>query len=86
MIIRTKYNLGDEVWFRYGDKIKKGEVIDLKATVVFLSPNPTITYSIRIKKEKGGFWLNRDKTIKVLPLYEEMLFPTKEELVKSLRI
>jgi hypothetical protein len=84
MKIETKYNIGDEVWLRYGDKIKKGEVIDLKATVVFLSSKPAITYSVRVKKEEGGFWLNRDKTIKVLPLYEEMFFPTKEELLKSL--
>lgn len=84
MTIETKYNIGDWVWFRYGDKIKQGEVIDLKATVVFLSPKPTITYSIRAKKEGGGYWLNRDKTIKVLQLYEESLFPTKEELLKSL--
>lgn len=84
MTIETKYNIGDEVWFRYGDKIKKGEVIDLKATVVFLSSKPTITYSIRVKKGERGFCLNRDKTIKVLPLYEEMLFPTKEELLNSL--
>lgn len=59
-------------------------MIDLKATVVFLSPEPTITYTIRIKNKTGGWLLNRDKTIKVLPLYEEMLFPTKEELLKSL--
>lgn len=84
MTIETKYNIGDEVWLRYGDRIKEAEIIDLKATVVFLSPKPTITYSVRVKKEEGGFWLNRDKTIKVLPLYEEMLFPTKEELLKSL--
>lgn len=84
MTIETKYNIGDEVWFRYGDKIKKGEVIDLNATVVFLSPAPTITYTIRIKNETGRWLLNRDKTIKVVPIYEEMLFPTKEELLKSL--
>ena len=49
MKIETKYNIGDEVWFRYGDRIKEAEIIDLKATVVFLSPAPTITYTIRIK-------------------------------------
>lgn len=84
MIIETKYNIGDEVWLMYGNRIKKGEVIDLKATVVFLSPAPTITYSIRVKKEEGGYLLNNDKTIKVLPLYEEVLYSTKEELLKSL--
>lgn len=84
MTIETKFNIGDEVWFRYGDRIKEAEIIDLKATVVFLSPAPTITYTIRIKNETGGWWLNRDKTIKVVPIYEEMLFPTKEKLLKSL--
>ena len=81
MKIETKYNIGDEVWLRYGDRIKEAEI---KATVVFLSPAPTITYTIRIKNETGGWLLNRDKTIKVVPIYEEMLFPTKEELLKSL--
>lgn len=84
MDIKTKYNIGDEVWFRYGDRIKEAEIIDLKATVVFLSPAPTITYTIRIKNEIGGWLLNRDKTHKVIPIYEECLFPTKEELLKSL--
>jgi hypothetical protein len=83
MTIETKYNIGDEVWLRYGDKIKEGEIIDINATVVFLSPTPTITYTIRIKKENGGWWKNRDKTYKIIPVYEEVLFPTKEELLKS---
>ena len=61
MTIETKYNIGDEVWLRYGDRIKKAEIIDLKATVVFLSPAPTITYTIRIKNETGGWLLNRDR-------------------------
>ena len=84
MTIETKYNIGDEAWLRYGDKIKECEIVDIKATVVFLSPIPTITYTIRLKKENGGLWLNRDGTHKIVPVYEEVLFPTKEELLKSL--
>lgn len=77
MEIKTKYNIGDEVW-SYGNYHKgviNGEIQDLRATAVFLDRTPTIEYTIR-KVIKGK--------LKLYHRLESDLFPTKEELLKSL--
>lgn len=77
MIIQTKYNIGDAVW-TYGDYHKGyiiGEIQDLKATSVFLDITPTIEYTI--KRVING-------KVKLHHRLEQDLFPTKEELLKSL--
>ena len=77
MTIETKYNIGDEVW-TYGDYHKgciTGEIQDLKATSVFLDITPTIEYTIR--RVING-------KVKLHHRLEQDLFPTKEELLKSL--
>ena len=70
MTIETKYNIGDEVWFRtlginYKAKINC-IIID-----VFPNGNRIIHYNLH----SNGHSYER---------YEEELFPTKEELLKSL--
>lgn len=77
MTIKTKYNIGDEVWVKenYGKSTIQGEVQDLRATAVFLDPTPTIEYTVR--------YLNKGK-LKLLHRLEEDVFKTKEELLKSL--
>lgn len=78
MTIETKYNIGDEVWVKenYGKNTVQGEVQDLRATAVFLDPTtPTVEYTVR--------YLNKGK-LKLLHRFEEEVFPTKEELLKSL--
>lgn len=78
MIIKTKYNIGQEVWIKgnYGKRIIRGEVQDLRATSVFLDPTPTIEYTIR--------YVNMNGKLKLFHRLEEDVFPTKEELLKSL--
>lgn len=78
MKIETKYNIGDEVWIYkdYKKDIIQGQIQDLKATLVFLDSNPTIKYTIRYVDNKGG--------LKLFYRLEQDVFPTKEELLKTL--
>lgn len=78
MTIETKYNIGDEVWIYkdYKKGIIQGQVQDLRATSVFLSPIPTIEYTIRCVIKRGN--------LKLFHRLEEYVFPTKEELLRSL--
>lgn len=77
MTIETKYNIGDAVYTKgyYGKGIFLCEVQDLRASAVFLDPSPTIEYTLRYC-DKGR--------LKLLHRLEEEVFPTKEELLKSL--
>ncbi len=77
MKIETRFNIGDEVWVRgnYGKGIVQCEIQDLRATAVFLDASPTIEYTLRYCV-KGK--------LKLLHRLEEDVFPTKEELQKSL--
>lgn len=64
MIIETKYNIGDEVWFIYGHNRPRCD----RVTSIRLMHDLSIMYYFEVS-------LSRD---------EEELFPTKEELLKSL--
>lgn len=77
MTIETRYNIGQKVWAKgnYGKNIIQCEVQDLRATSVFLDPTPTIECSLRYCV-KGK--------LKLLHRLEEDVFPSKEELLKSL--
>ena len=70
MTIETKYNIGDKVWFNsLGHHIKcKVDEINI---CVSIDGSVHIIYSI----EKSGYFFER---------HEDELFPTKEELLKSL--
>lgn len=65
MIIETKYNIGDEVWWRDESKIFCGRVCCI---VVWGN-----IYSYQVEFEKRPY-----------NLFEEILFPSYEELLKSL--
>ena len=69
MTIETKYNIGDEVWFYEGIVSTKGEIGSIDVTMT--EKKLLIRYDI----------------ITPIALYflsEKKLFPTKEELLKSL--
>lgn len=70
MTIETKYNIGDEVWFMALSKPKKGEIGTISIWVLG-DGDVELKYAV----EKSGFWYHR---------YENQLYPTKEELLKSL--
>ena len=71
MTIETKYNIGDEVWFMEHNKPNKGFVVKIDIDVA-----------------RSGDWyiehykVNCDKV--QFCLVGQSLFPTKEELLKSL--
>ena len=65
MTIETKYNIGDEVWFMYRNKIFCGRICCVVAWCNNLS--------YKVSFESGLY-----------TFLEELIFPTKEELLKSL--
>ena len=77
MTIETKYNIGEKVYAKgdYGKGIIQCEVQDLRASAVFLGPLPTIEYTLR--------YIDKGK-LNLLHRLEEEIFPSKEELIKSL--
>ena len=72
MQITTKYNLGQEVWFMKDNEIKHASIYDI--------PKIQVLYSGR-----GGYGTGITYGFNSLGEYpEDRLFPTKEELIKSL--
>ena len=64
MTIETKYNIGDEVWFKFIDEPYKSEVYD------YIGGKEKL-YRCKLYLQSAAF-------------REEDLYPTKEELLKSL--
>lgn len=71
MTIETKYNVGDEVWFKTLGITYKAKVMEVRMRV-FNDNDIIINYSL----ERNGYYYERN---------EDELYPTKEELLKSLR-
>lgn len=73
MIIKTKYTIGDRAWFDSHGMPEEARVTGIRISVL-LDGYVIITYSLvsLVKKGTVYFW------------NEEKLFPTKEELLKSL--
>ena len=70
MEIKTKYNIGDEVWFMLGSKARQGKILE----ITFNKVGYTLIsyyYNVQVGVSHGSF-------------NEPDLFPTKEELLKSL--
>ena len=70
MKIETKYNIGDEVWYILGTNAHKGKVLGITFT--------------KIDEMLTGYYYNVSCGVSHASLYEKHLFPTKEELLKSL--
>ena len=70
MTIKTKYNIGDEVWYILGTSAHKGKVLGITFT--------------KIDGTLIGCYYNVSCGVSHALLYEKQLFPTKEELLKSL--
>ena len=68
MTIETKYNLGDEVWFR----CPSGQIVCDKITAVWM---------IRVMPHEQEVWYQLKR---YTHRKESQLYPTKEELLKSL--
>lgn len=72
MTIETNYNIGDEVWFDCMGNHIKAEINEINITVEF-DNSVVVQYLIGIDNEKYYWERNEDD-----------IFPTKEELLKSL--
>lgn len=68
MKIETKYNIGDEVWFIFDGKPLNGKIVKISEY--------TIKIKVRFKDGKDYLFSREIKGFE--------LFPTKEELLKSL--
>lgn len=71
MKIETKYNIGDEVWTVIKGKAVK-EVVNM--IHIHIGSYENISYSFNSRRALGLFE----------PIEESNIFPTKEELLKSL--
>lgn len=74
MTIETRYNIGDEVWFMENNRPTKGIVVKLDIDVARSGD----WYIEHYKVESNG--LPRGERFHI----GQSLFPTKEELLKSL--
>ena len=68
MKIETKYNIGDDVWFIFDGKPLNGKIVKISEY--------TIKIEVRFKDGKDYLFSREIKGFE--------LFPTKEELLKSL--
>ena len=69
MEIKTKFNINDEVWFIYDNKVIKRKIVRI---------------NIEIESEQRTIYRLNPCINNVLQFEEKNLFPTKEELLKSL--
>lgn len=75
MEIKTKFNIGDKVFYIHNNQLCKGAVHDIHVLVFpdGLKRNVSISYSIR-----NSF------NIEIADFFEKDLFGTKEELINNL--
>lgn len=71
MKIETKYNIGQKVWFILKGKVVK-DVVDM--IHIHIGGDENISYSFNGRRASGLFEI----------IEESSIFPTKEELLKSL--
>jgi hypothetical protein len=73
MTIETRYNIGDRVWFMHDNKVESEIIIKINAVIEkdmnCTGVHKSIAYSLF---NYSGYYT------------ENKLFPTKEELIKSL--
>ena len=71
MTIETKYNIGDEVWFIWENMVQSAKIDSICSITV--DPEKSVIYQLDMTWNKAPL------------LFKEIaLFPTKEELLKSL--
>ena len=72
MKIETKYDIGQEVWLLDNNHIYQGTVDGIN---IAIGKEISSVYTVRIRNISGSWTIQRK---------EEFVFPTKEELLKSL--
>lgn len=76
MIIETKFSVGDEVWFMHDNATKESTVRSFK-----INANGHGDVDIVYEIDAGGPFTSMGTWVE---LYEHSVFPTKEELIRSL--
>ena len=71
MTIETKYNIGDEVWCIAHDRVR---CLKVQSIQIGITRNTRILYGFN----------TGEALVQHINIYEDFLFPTKEELLKSL--
>lgn len=79
MTIKTKYNIGDEVWFMYDNTVKSDEIHSIRCDI-WLNGD----VSERYKTHRQTLDKNNNDYIKDISFGIEQIFPTKQELLNSL--
>ncbi|MGL4779906.1 MAG: hypothetical protein ACRCXN_03635 [Bacteroidales bacterium] len=72
MTIETKFNIGDTVWYLYDNKVLQGVIVHIELQI---DGNDSYEEKCHIKAEHHQ---------RQYMYYAEKLFPSKEELLKSL--
>lgn len=75
MIIETKYNIGDDVWVKWKGEIYHTKIDGITIDTFYKNDNKIIKTSIRYDMVIPEVYLSYS---------ERAVFPTKEELLKSL--
>lgn len=80
MKIETKYNIGETVWFEYGGKIYKSPIYGVTYSTSCSYFEDNVPQCIDMEEDYiVCLWVGYSITVNV-----DDLFPTKEELLKSL--
>ena len=84
MTIGTRYNIGDEVWFMLDNKVCNSKICKIKVAIDAYYFNSMAQEIIKYEGYVLDIHSNRglDKPEKIYKA--NVLFPTKEELLKSL--
>jgi hypothetical protein len=75
MTIETRYNIGDEVWVKWEGWIYRTKIDGITIDTFYKNDDKILKTSIRYDMEIPGVYLS---------YRERAVFPTKEELLKSL--
>lgn len=79
MTIKTKYNIGDKVWFMYDNTVESDEIHSIRCDI-WLNGD----VSERYKTHRQTLDKNNNDYIKDISFGIEQIFPTKQELLNSL--
>lgn len=91
MRIETKYNIGDEVWFMWENKVQNGKVervyVEINQDYYSTHPIPFIIEPSSVEyvvKQRTTYEVSYGIKRENIELRAKLLFRTKEELLKSL--
>lgn len=83
MEIKTKYNLGQELFYMNKNKVSKGTV-DVIMVTVLEEDDINIKYDVSLEEPERSVEYDIAKTHITFKEADEKLFETKEELINSL--